>query len=142
MDTYTCTVLIFVTYFPQEPNNHFWNKLQLIYKATKANLVKKLFQTKLFFSPTESLVRIYRTVTSKCSIPAFLSNLICCIYCLQADIRSREYLRQHYTEELKNCSCRIQNNDDNTSTAEKDDEKNKENVVDDTCQTFSDLKLN
>ena len=62
--------------------------------------------------------------------------------CFQADIRSREYLRQHYTEDLKSCSCRTQASDDNTaSTTERDDQQHGENPVDDTRQTFDDLKL-
>ena len=60
----------------------------------------------------------------------------------QADIRSREYLRQHYTEELKRCSCRMQNNDNNSLTEETNAEtKEGQNLVHDTCQTFDDLKL-
>lgn len=61
--------------------------------------------------------------------------------CLQADIRSREYLRQHYTEELKNCSCITQNNDDNAFTVIQNNEINQESLVDDASQAFDELKL-
>ncbi|XP_078347291.1 endonuclease V-like [Oculina patagonica] len=90
---------------------------------------------------------IYVSVGHKIGLETAVSlTHACCQYRIpepirQADIRSREYLRQHYTEELRNCSCRTQNNEENASTAEKDNEKTQENLVDDTCQTFTDLKL-
>lgn len=59
----------------------------------------------------------------------------------QADIRSREYLRQHYAEELKSCSCRKQASNDNTTTRETDDPRNGGNLVDDTQHALDDLKL-
>lgn len=70
----------------------------------------------------------------------------CCLYRIpepirQADIRSREYLRQHYTEELKNCSCRTQNNDNDALTVIQNNEINQESLVDDASQAFDDLKL-
>ena len=61
--------------------------------------------------------------------------------CLQADIRSREYLRQHYPEELKNCSCRIQNNDNDAFTVTQNNEINQESCLDGISQAFDDLKL-
>lgn len=62
--------------------------------------------------------------------------------CLQADIRSREYLRQHYSEELKSCSCRTQNNDNEALAAKKNNQINQEeSLVDDASQAFDDLEL-
>ena len=63
------------------------------------------------------------------------------LFCLQADIRSREYLRQHYSEELKHCSCRIQKNDNEAITVAQNNQINQESLVDDASQALDDLKL-
>ncbi|KAJ7378297.1 hypothetical protein OS493_023544 [Desmophyllum pertusum] len=90
---------------------------------------------------------IYVSVGHKIGLETAVSlTHACCQYRIpepirQADIRSREYLRQHYTKELNNCSCKMQSSDTDASTEDKDDQRNRGDLVDNTCQTFNDLKL-
>lgn len=71
----------------------------------------------------------------------------CCQYRIpepirQADIRSREYLRQHYMEELKSCSCKKETTINNKiSTVEKDQQGNGESHLEELQQSVDDINL-
>ncbi|CAH3195963.1 unnamed protein product [Porites evermanni] len=71
----------------------------------------------------------------------------CCQYRIpepirQADIRSREYLRQHYMEELKSCSCKKHTTiNSEISTVEKDQQGNGESHLEELQQSFDDISL-
>ena len=63
-------------------------------------------------------------------------------FVFQADIRSREYLRQHYMEELKSCSCKKDTTINNKiSTVEKDQQGNGESHLEQLQQSVDDINL-
>lgn len=65
-------------------------------------------------------------------------------FVFQADIRSREYLRQHYMEELKSCSCKKDTNINNGISAaavEKDQQGNGESLLEELQQSIDDITL-
>lgn len=64
------------------------------------------------------------------------------IFVFQADIRSREYLRQHYMEELKSCSCKKDTTiNSEISTVEKGQQGNGESHLEELQQSFDDINL-
>ena len=63
-------------------------------------------------------------------------------FVFQADIRSREYLRQHYMEELKSCSCKKDTTINNKiSTVENDQQGNGESHLEELQQSVDDINL-
>lgn len=73
----------------------------------------------------------------------------CCQYRIpepvrQADIRSREYLRQHYSEQLESCSCRTKASESslNVMLSKEGDQSHVESVVDSTEKELEKLQLN
>ena len=63
-------------------------------------------------------------------------------FVFQADIRSREYLRQHYMEELKSCSCKKDTTINNKiSKVETDQQGNGESHLEELQQSVDDINL-
>ena len=65
-------------------------------------------------------------------------------FVFQADIRSREYLRQHYMEELKSCPCEKDPNINNGISAaalEKDQQGNGESLLEELQQSIDNITL-